>query len=742
MKYFWQRIHSHRWPLALMGFAYLLVVLPLFSPDTTLAGMDVLEQELDYWSLLSQALAQGELPWWNPYLLCGTPHLATMNGGPLHPLHLILAFLFTPAFGIKLSVAINLLISMLGSYLLAIHLWGNPWSGLISALMYTLGGFSMMHLGAGHTSLIASYVLIPLVVLTWDRLLISGGLSRWLVAGLSLGILVLSGHAQVIALAFIGVALFIIIRLSVWRPEPALPRIRAIGWLVAGIFLGAMISGVQWIPALDFIQRSGRWSNMDMNFYSLGQMEPQALALLLAPTSVLNQPIHLLSWEICGFVGLSGLVLLIAGIFHFKRVDIILSGCLLLSIILTLGPVYQLLVKIIPGWGVFRVPGRFLGLASFWAALLAGSALRKPTIKQFILAVLFIAVFALLVGLKAAWINSSVFWWWAMIPLLLIILLLSMTVILSFDIKFVQGGLALLLAIELVLFAKPQLRVKPVPEPIPYSVVQQLKVHSNDFRTLLMPPLPMNMAVRVQSLTLGGYLPAAPERYRHYFALATGQPVQRQIVRFFSHVITPALANLGLGFVIAPAQAQPPSFLKPIQSEQGWILYEVKEAIPRARLIHRFVSATDAKQAITLAASGRIDLKQVAITEAPLPGKRSSDQKAAIDQVQWKDSSLNYFALQVRTQRPAMLVLADSYDPGWRAESSGRPLSIVPVDGVLMGVVLDRGEHQLRFYYEPAARKWGLAITASGMMLLIGFALFGIASRFISNRRPTSVPMN
>ncbi|PID39232.1 MAG: hypothetical protein CSB49_01895 [Proteobacteria bacterium] len=80
--------------------------------------------------------------------------------------------------------------------------------------------------------------------------------------------------------------------------------------------------------------------------------------------------------------------------------------------------------------------------------------------------------------------------------------------------------------------------------------------------------------------------------------------------------------------------------------------------------------------------------------------------------------------LDVALARPAMVVLADAYDPGWRAWSNDRPLEPVAVDGALLGLYLGEGEHELRLRYRPegwAAAGWlALVGVLCGLALLVG----------------------
>ena len=53
------------------------------------------------------------------------------------------------------------------------------------------------------------------------------------------------------------------------------------------------------------------------------------------------------------------------------------------------------------------------------------------------------------------------------------------------------------------------------------------------------------------------------------------------------------------------------------------------------------------------------------------------------------------------TSAPALLVLRDSWYPGWRATVDGQPTPIYRVNGCFRGVLVPRGKHIVRFAYRP-----------------------------------------
>jgi hypothetical protein len=66
--------------------------------------------------------------------------------------------------------------------------------------------------------------------------------------------------------------------------------------------------------------------------------------------------------------------------------------------------------------------------------------------------------------------------------------------------------------------------------------------------------------------------------------------------------------------------------------------------------------------------------------------------------------------LAVRAEGPGLLVVADSWDPGWGASIDGRPAQVVRVNHVQMGVVLGDGLHRAVFRHAARGLRFGLGL--------------------------------
>jgi hypothetical protein len=83
---------------------------------------------------------------------------------------------------------------------------------------------------------------------------------------------------------------------------------------------------------------------------------------------------------------------------------------------------------------------------------------------------------------------------------------------------------------------------------------------------------------------------------------------------------------------------------------------------------------------------------------------------------------------------PRLLVVAETWDPGWRARLDGRPRPTEAVDGVLMGIRVGPGAGRLTLRHLPAGLGWGAAVS------LLGLAALGLVPRLGGKATPSEAP--
>ena len=75
--------------------------------------------------------------------------------------------------------------------------------------------------------------------------------------------------------------------------------------------------------------------------------------------------------------------------------------------------------------------------------------------------------------------------------------------------------------------------------------------------------------------------------------------------------------------------------------------------------------------------------------------------------------------LQVEAPFAGILVLAQSWDPGWRVEVDGQEREVLVVDHALMGVTLPAGQHEVVFRYLPPGFSGSLPVALAALGIIV-----------------------
>ena len=374
--------------LALAGL-WLLILLAfwLIGPaGRVLANGDLFTYFYPYWAAAAQALGEGRLPLWNPYLFMGVPFLANSQVGLFYPLNWPLWLLLPPHRALHWSVILHLWLTATGAYVYgraALRL-GHLGAWTAGAAL-ALGGY----LGAQveHVNQLQALAWLPWLLLIYDRAIEQQGRLAWPALAAVMGMTLLAGHAQSAFIALTGLAVY-----GLATPGPASPARRygrPVGiWLLA-VAVGLALAAAQLLPTFELATLSVRSGGLPFKERLSFSLSPLYLARALLPGyGQAVEPDHI---EYVAALGVSGLLLAAGSVAHWlqaarRRADpptglplwpgrhIVLP---LVGLFLSLGlfnPVYLLLAWGVPGFAHFRAPARWLALWACGAALLVGWA--------------------------------------------------------------------------------------------------------------------------------------------------------------------------------------------------------------------------------------------------------------------------------------------------------------------------------------------------------------------------------
>jgi uncharacterized membrane protein YfhO len=97
-------------------------------------------------------------------------------------------------------------------------------------------------------------------------------------------------------------------------------------------------------------------------------------------------------------------------------------------------------------------------------------------------------------------------------------------------------------------------------------------------------------------------------------------------------------------------------------------------------------------------------------------GRGERDRVRRNGEVEFISESNNKLSLRVEAETESILVLSDTYYPGWKVFVNGKEEKILRANYNFRGVLLNKGMHRVEFVYDPISFKLGALITSLGVM--------------------------
>ncbi len=173
-------------------------------------------------------------------------------------------------------------------------------------------------------------------------------------------------------------------------------------------------------------------------------------------------------------------------------------------------------------------------------------------------------------------------------------------------------------------------------------------------------------------------------------------------------------------------------------ADTGTVVYENRNALPRAFRVARLEPVATTEAALTRLADG-FDFRSAALVQASPAALAEVERRAAASTVPADASTAagasafagatvvvkaDPDALSIVTDgaTTALVVVGDLDYPGWRAAIDGAPAAILRSDGVFRGVLVPPGPHCVELRYTPASLLWGGALTVLAAVVVAPFA--------------------
>ena len=705
---------------------------------------------------LVAAFREGRIPLWTDRVYCGFPFFADTQTAAWYPGTWLVVAL-GPHAGYVLFLLLHAWLAAVGcAWLLRAH-GCDRLSAFAAGLVVPLGGFFVYE--TQHPNLFAILCWVPLWLVATRAVFLRPGAGRIVWAAVPPAMMVLAGTLQVLfgALLLYG---FYLVALWVESQHAGVDAVagdaphgrRGVGLAaVAGSqLLSLLVTAIVWWPGLVHFPLTARALGMDYAFGSMGSVHPVEL---------LGHAVHgavtgLGAGQDLGFAGaplyLGALTLPLAVLGALRRpraLSLALSSAAAVLLLLALGRhgvLHPFLYEHLPGAGALRGVGRALGPAAVAIAVLVGLGLARlgePGGKMaWRLALVSGLVLEAWVGFRAA---STV-----AVPLVGAVVLVSalgLSWLPPSAVRFQRPTVAALLVLELAFFGASHelLRADP-PPPGERQQAGSLRfpsfaeIAAGEFgedasagdRVLLLGFGTSNFTFHHGLDGVGGYNPLVTLPYLDLVGrVNAGRSWPRVPLTGFVHHAIPGRTESALfdatsaRYLVsgAPLEREGLELLRrygphPLTGRPV-LLYGNTRALPRAYLAHR-TRVVEGREAVDRALAEGFDPRVATVVEGDAPALSGP---AGIAPLSVTRESPEWLRLEVETEHPGVVVVADSWYPGWQARVGDAPAPLLRVNGSFRGVAVPAGRHQVELRFAPASFRQGAV--ASGLGLLVTVAL-------------------
>jgi hypothetical protein len=208
--------------------------------------------------------------------------------------------------------------------------------------------------------------------------------------------------------------------------------------------------------------------------------------------------------------------------------------------------------------------------------------------------------------------------------------------------------------------------------------------------------------------TFEGFTPSAPAN------LWSLNPFERNLRRLYS-------VQYAIG------KKAPSGALREIfTSRSGLKVFEYPDPLPRLWMVHQVRQAESFEQAHDWMVQSDFAPTQSAFLLETPPALEACSTPADLQFTQRLPGRLR---IQAETACRGLLIVNDTFDPGWQASVDGKPARLYAAYGMLRGVVLERGKHSVEMRYRPSSFLTGASLTLATAIAAMVLAVLGHGHR-------------
>lgn len=657
-------------------------------------------------------------------------------------------------------------------------------SCMVSSVIFMFCAPQIFHVYPGHLPNLCTMIWLPLILLCAELFIRTRNFLYALFGGIAVAFNILAGHPQYFFYTAIAVVIYCIIRMIQEFREDM--NWKHAWYHVAGVCMlyvtGVSLAAIQLLPAFEMIQHSAR-QTISYEWISQFSFAPENCITLFIPEffgDLLHTPYwgRYYLWEMSLYLGILPLFLSALAAFYernkFTKIFLILA---LVTMILALGkftPFLKIFYAIVPGFNLFRGNSKFIFIVAFSLSVLSGmgvehlknSILTKRKISSFLsitigivaAVCLFLFIFFLCKAGYGAWygIIRNICYLgdrYTTLPSLNDTGFLHTTFAVATRgvIKFIILSVLSLLVIGLWINGRLRSQVLiPITIAVIFGdlwcfgnqymvtfdsrqcfwnkeLVHVLKNDPEPFRITTAGYFELNQGMVHNISHIGGYDANVIKEYSEFINLSDGKPIDEPRIVMEVSQLSRLTNMLNVKYLLLPANVKiEHPMIKPVFHDSKYALFLNTQASPRAFIVHE-AKTLQGRDAIFKELSGNeFDPHRYCILEEPSRLTTNSSGKNLLKEA--NPAILEYLPNSVTIKATLVedgyLVLGDTFYPGWNAYVDGKKSRVLKTNYILRSVFLEKGEHMVKFVYEPKSFTVGMIITLISIVILIPVSVF------------------
>lgn len=700
---------DHKWG----GF---VTSVPVKNPEIT----DVFSQIFLWKKLIINSLKSNNIPLWNQFSYSGYPLLANFQSGVFNPFNILMT-IFGSIYGWAFIIFCQFFLSTLNMYLYLKELYKDKTSSIIGAVSYGFSGFAIVWSQFATAGF--AMIWLPLIFLNIERFFKTNNLKYLFFLSPLYFLLMTSGHFQALIYGCLFSGFYFL-----WKLINNSKKTKTkIIFFAISVILGIALMAIQLLPTVELSKYSVRFFENYISGYNYGLISLDRIVTFFAP-DYFGNPSTINFWgssnyfETIIYMGIIAIFSFIFSIFNFKKLknEKFFFIFNIVVLLLVFNTIFGKLIYLshFPGLSTSSA-GRIVFLSVFCFSVLISFFIEnisvhnlKTTLRYYwgYFLFLFIISISTLIMYKTAYLYPILQKnYMVALRNLFIPILLSSSII--FILAFIKNNnLKRILILFLIIFDLFRFGWKYTPfvssEYIfpKTNITSFLQNQSGLFRIEKEngPLLTPNTWTAYDLSSPSGYDPMALNDYSRYFHGSFNNQIDKPVSSRYSEINNYKAKELGEANV---------KYLLALKYD------DIDKISPDGDHLNYKINQNEWNKVYEYGSVVLLENKEF----KPRIEILNQNSQESIRDINYSSNKVSFFANSVEGN--SILVLRDTWYPGWKAYINDIEVPIDKYLNIYRQIIIPKGESKIKFIYHPKSFYYGFYISSFAFIVWLIFII-------------------